>query len=722
MSDQLYMALKLSPYSAATITAVDATAARAIPGVVMVLTSADVMNDPVLSKMAVGTTKLLPYDQIRHAGQEVAAAVAEDPYVAQEAVEAINITYSQLPFVNKVQDAMASGASQVWSGTPNLQTPTIYKFGDAATAMAASGVTIFSQTYESNDTHNNPISNMAGTVQANGGRPELYYDNQGAKGAASSIAGLVGLPYSRGWAKASTTAGSFGSKSGGNYLQLATVFSQRTGRPVKWVCTREHDLTNGSRHPRDVFNLSAAVPNGSTTGAINALQVNIYNNTGDQKAAMVATASGAAGYFYNTYKLPNWTVNAYEVWTNYVDPLAYRLPPGPHAAFAMNVFLDYIAGKLRINPVTLMQNNSMYVTGDTNQLNGFPFYSIGQPACLNQALTMSNFMSKWKLAPTSTSGLTGVVHGIGIANTAAGNGSTAGSASTVVVLLGDGSLEVSSGGTDIGNGRTEQERLYAAEMMGLPMDYVTIANNDSEFIGDTGGTNGSSQTKASGNCIVLACADAKNQMMAKAATSLKTTVDQLTYAMDGTMKIYVTATPTQSVTFAQLSGQPTVIGVGHMVAPTGHAANVFDTAVAEVDVDTDTGLVSVTSVTVVQDVGQVIHKASIDGQMWGAMIQALGQTVQEEMWVDIPTGQILGASHLDVKNPLFTQVPSLQVAYVQDQEAPPLSYNFGAKGMGEPPFAPVIPAIANAVANATGWWTTTLPITPDKVLKALGKA
>jgi len=717
----VYMDLKLSPYSAATITAVDATAARKIPGVLLVITSDDVKNDAAWSKIKNGNYNLLPFDQVRYAGQEVAAVIATDPYIAKEACEAINITYNKLPYVNKIQDAMASSAPQVWSGTPNLQTPTTYKFGDADTAMNASGVTVISETYESNDCHQNPVANMAGTVNAaTSGRAEIWQDNQDCKAASRTLAGLIGLPYARGWAKATTCAGSFGGKSGGGYQQLAILASQRLGKPVKYVLTREHDIRNGARHPRDVFNVTAAY---KSDGTVTALKADCYNNCGASKSAGVGTASGAAAHFYNTYKYPNFTVNAYEVWTNYPSPGAYRNPPGPHASFAASVFMDKIAGKLGMNPLDFFAKNSMYVAGDKNQLNNLPFYSIGQPDCMNLAVSMSNFKSKWKAAPSSPQGLTGVVHGIGIANTASGLGSTASSQSTVVVMLTDGSLLVSSGGTDIGEGRTEQERLYAAEMMGLPMEYVAVANNDSEFIGDTGVTAGSMQTKNSGNPIVLACADAKNQMLAKAATALNTTVDKLTYAMDGSMKIYLTSDATQSRTFAQLTGQPTIIGVGKFVGPSGLTGNVFDTAVAEVDVDTDTGFVTVTSLIEVQDVGRVIFKDGIDGQMTAAMIQALGQTIQEEQWVDPATGMLLGASHLDDKIPTFTQVPATcSPGYVEDAEAPPLGYNFGAKGMAEPPFDAPIPAIANAVANAIGWWPTTLPITPDKVLRGLGKA
>ncbi len=727
--NQAYMAVKLSPYSAATITAVDETAAKAIPGVLSILTTTEVAADPVLSKIMVGSYHLLPTDQVRYAGQEVAAVCAEDPYTAVQACEAINITYNQLPYVNTVEAGMASGAPQVWSGTPNLQTASTYTFGNAAAAMTGSGLQVFSGTYTSNDCHNNPVAGMAGTVSARTiGRPEVWESNQGAKSTATGVASFLGLPYSRGWAKASTCDGSYGGKSGGGYYDLALTFSQRLGRPVKFIMTREHDIRNGSRHPRDVFQVQAAVT--PSTGQIQALTCTLYNNTGAAKSAGVGTAAGAAPHFYNVYKVPNWTINAYEVWTNYPSPSAYRNPPGPHADFGMHVFFDYIAGQLGLNPATMMQNNNMYSTGDKNQLNGLPFYSIEQPAVMNQALKLSNFMSKWKAAPKSPSGLTGVQYGIGIANTASSLGSTAGADSTAVLLLGDGSLEVSSGGTDIGEGRTEQERLFCAEMMGLPMDDVTIANNDSEFVGDTGGTNGSSQTKASGNCLVLACADAKNQMMAKAATSLGVTGatlangwQGLTYAMDGSMKIYVTANPSQSVTFAQCAGQPSVIGVGHMVAPTGVTGNVFTTAVAEVNVDCDTGLIAVNTITEVQGVGQVIFLAGLTGQAHQGATAAMGQTLQEFNNCDPATGMILGASHLDDKVPLFTQVPSYNIGLQADQqEQPPLSYNFGAKGCCEPWMGAPIPAIVNAVANATGWWATTLPLTPDVVLKGLGKA
>jgi len=290
-------------------------------------------------------------------------------------------------------------------------------------------------------------------------------------------------------------------------------------------------------------------------------------------------------------------------------------------------------------------------------------------------------------------------------------------------MANDGSINVHAASTDIGEARKEQIVIIAAEALGLPFNMVTANDYDSDGGTDTGATTGSSQTKGVGNPVGLACLDAKNQMMTKAAATLSGgDTTKLTFALDGSMKIYLTSDPTKVVTFASLSSAPAIIGVGRMIIPSKATGRVYDSCVAEVDVDTDTGIVKVTDVYEVQDVGRVICKQPIIGQMHGAIIQSIGQGLLEEQWPDIPTGKQLGISHLDHKLPIVTQVPNIQVAFVENPEQAPDSYNFGAKGMGEPPMAPVMPAIGNAVANAIGVYIDTLPITPDKILKALGKA
>jgi CO/xanthine dehydrogenase Mo-binding subunit len=213
-------------------------------------------------------------------------------------------------------------------------------------------------------------------------------------------------------------------------------------------------------------------------------------------------------------------------------------------------------------------------------------------------------------------------------------------------------------------------------------------------------------------------------MLTKAAVTLSGgDTTQLTYALDGSMKVYLTSDPTKSVTFQSLTGEPWLIGVGHYVAPGNTSQFVYGTCVAEVDVDTDTGLISVTNVTQYDDVGQVIFPAGMESQAYSGIIQGINIALQEEDWPDTQTGMPIFYSHLDSRTMLIGQTPAnLTTGYVNNAEQPPDSTgNFGAKGTAEPWDAAVAPAIASAFANATGVHIYQLPMTPEKVLAALGK-
>jgi CO/xanthine dehydrogenase Mo-binding subunit len=292
----------------------------------------------------------------------------------------------------------------------------------------------------------------------------------------------------------------------------------------------------------------------------------------------------------------------------------------------------------------------------------------------------------------------------------------------IVYLQSDGSLQVHVNSTPLGGGRRESAAIVAGEMMGLPFNMVTMMNYDNMGGTDSGASVGSTQTKGTGNAIGAACTNAISQMMAKAATSLGTTVDKLTYAMDGSMKIYLTSDSTKFVTFASLSGAPRIVGVGTWTAPTKTTQRVFNTAVAEVDVDTDTGLVTVDSIWEAQDAGQVIYPAGIEGQIQGAILQACSYALMEEMWPDKNTGTQYVIGYLDHKLNLSTQVPNIYVTSINNAESGADTASYGMKGMGEPPLNPPSAAIANAIYNACGVRIFALPLTPDKILKALGKA
>jgi len=175
----------------------------------------------------------------------------------------------------------------------------------------------------------------------------------------------------------------------------------------------------------------------------------------------------------------------------------------------MAMIIDEIAGKLGKNPADVIAKNNMYVAGDKDQYNSNRIASCGQPDCYNKAIALSGYATKWKAPPTSPSSLTGVVHGIGLVNHACGHGSGS-STSTTVEMLSDGSVYVHIDSPSIGNGRRESVAIVAAEQLGVPLNYITVTNYDTDSGSDTGSAGGSTQTKRSTNATGAACVDLKN--------------------------------------------------------------------------------------------------------------------------------------------------------------------------------------------------------------------
>jgi CO/xanthine dehydrogenase Mo-binding subunit len=579
----------------------------------------------------------------------------------------------------------------------------------------------------------------------------MWSANQYAKTFQYSIAGWLGVARSRVRVYNESCDGGFGDKAGTTREHMLGVYmAQKTGRPVHFVCTHEDNLVVGGHRNKVVFQMQAvyqATAGSAPVGTILALQGNLY---GCNSAQGGGGTSGSALCLYDIYKFPNFTWTTHDVYSNTDKCGPIRCVADPYANWAIEMLIAEIAKTLNMNPTAVQTLSSMYVTGDRDQISGGRIASCGQPAALNRALALSGYTTKWSAPPTAApSSLTGIHHGIGLTNHACSHGSGS-STSAVAIMLGDGSVEIHADSNSLGQGRREELIMVAAEQLGIPVSMVTITNYDSDGGIDTGVSAGSTQTKRAGNATGAACVDLKNQMLTKAAanTSLGVAGDvtQLTYALDGSMKIFVTATPTKSVTFASLTGEPWLIGTGHYTAPSGTGANsvvqhVYNTCVAEVDVDTDTGLISVTNYTQVQDVGQVLFAKGIEGQAHSGMVQAISAAIQEEQWPDTQTGLPIIFSHLDHKLPIPSQVPltaNINIDYINNAEQPPdsgttvnngvslpsgqvIPYNFGAKGTGEPWTGTGIASVATAFANATGVFIRELPMTPEKVLAALGK-
>ncbi|HVP23677.1 MAG TPA: xanthine dehydrogenase family protein molybdopterin-binding subunit [Conexivisphaerales archaeon] len=731
LPNQLYMKIKRSTIPSGTIASMDTTAAMKVPGVVAIVTPNDIKNDPVWGVISSAGTSVygltwsavpvLPFDKIRCCGEEIAAVVAEDPYAAEEAVQAISVTYNSSPFVLHPLTAKSTSAPQVYDGTANQVAPTVYSFGDPDTAMKDTTIQTYTAQYESSHWQNNNIIPWSFTVKVdNAGRTEMWSSNQYAKTFQYSIADALHVARSRVRCYNESCDGGFGDKTGVNRAHYLGVWlAQKTGRPVHYLCEHEDNLIRGNHRNKVVFQIQIGY---KSDGTVTAVIANLY---GCNSAFGGGGTSGSALGLYAVYKFPNFRITTYDVYSNTDKCGPIRCVADPYAMWCINSSLDEIAQKLGMKYTDVVAKNNMYVAGDKDQQTGNRIASCGQPDVYNKALAATNFVSKWKAPPTNPSQLTGVVHGIGLANHSCSHGSGS-STSAVAIMLADGSVEIHADSNSLGQGRREELAIVAAEQLGLPFSMVTINNYDSDGGTDTGVSAGSTQTKRAGNAVGAACIDLRNQMLAKAATSLNTTPDQLTYYYDGSMKIALTSDATKSVTFKSLTGEPMLIGTGHYIAPTKTTQRVYATCVAEVDVDTDTGLISVTNFTQVQDIGRVLFAAGWEGQAQSGMMQAISAALQEEQWPDIPTGKNIITSHLDHKLQTTHQLPPLancQFIPFENPESPPDSVgNYGAKGQAEPLTGPGIAAIANAFANATGVHLYQVPFTPEKVLAALGKA
>ncbi|NHV96763.1 MAG: molybdopterin-dependent oxidoreductase [Thaumarchaeota archaeon] len=713
LPNQLYMRILRSPYPHAKVTAVDASAALAIKGVHGVLTPFDFKDSPV--RLAGTTMMILPYDKIRMPGEEVCAVVADDPYIAEEALSKIKVTYEPLPYVQDVEAAMKPDAPQLHEGGNIVRTPTTvtYKVGDSAKALAEADLTAEFRFQSQTIQHNNIGTWAALASWEKDGRLHVWTDTQHMHGARNSLASALNIPQSRICVHAELCGGGFGDgKPGVRPPILAAIFSMKTGRPVKYKLTREENLVLGNHRWTCATYFKFGL---KKDGTVTAFEAKNYSNAGPYYSVW---GSGMATEQLFIYKWPNFYVECYDIYTNTCRTGPLRCVADPQSCWMIETAMDRLAFQLNMNPIEFRLKNNMFTQGDKDPTTGNRIPSIGQPQCINRARELAEWDKKWKPWP-KTKPTSGVVRGIGVANHCCGHGAGSLANAAVLVMNADGSLTIYTGATDIGNARREQLAIIAAEHLGLPFEKVTVANYSTDTGPDSGATVGSRQTKSAGNAVGVAALQVKDQLLQRAADRLKVAKEDLKL---GEEKIYVAADPSKSVTIQELvASPPWIIAGGQWIPPANTTQRTYATHIAEVEVDCDTGLVKVLRVVAVHDIGRVIYRKSCISQVHGGIIQGIGMALQEELLFDPQTGRCYNASMLDHKMPLSLQTPEIIVDFVENPEQPPDSYNHGAKGLGEPPTSPIVPAITNAIANAIGVYFDRLPVTPDKILKSLGK-
>ena len=400
------------------------------------------------------------------------------------------------------------------------------------------------------------------------------------------------------------------------------------------------------------------------------------------------------------YDIPNGRINGYDVVVNKPKTAAYRAPGSPQAAFAVESVIDEICGQLGLDPIEFRLRNA--AKEGVRRVEGPVYRRIGLVECLEAARQHDHYQTP----------LAGKDRGRGVA---AGFWFNRGFASSVNITVNpDGTVNLIEGSVDIGGSRASIAQ-QAAETLGLDYAAVKPTVVDTDSIGYTMVTGGSRTTFATGWAAIEAAEDVKSQMRARAAKIWDTAVEDVEY-QDGILSHQ--SDPELRMTFKELARQLLTTGGGVTgvanVDPAGEG-NGFGVHIVDLEVDPDTGKVTILRYTAVQDAGKAVHPSYVEGQMQGGVVQGIGWALNEEYFFN-DQGQMLNSSFLDYRMPTALDLPMIDTVIVEVANP---GHPYGVRGVGEVPIVPPLPAISAAIAHAIGKPMTKLPATPGAVLAAM---
>ncbi len=720
-----------SPYPHARIVSIDTSRARQLNGVPVVLTGEDL---PYLFGSAIRDEPIIARGKVRFAGEAVAAVAAVTEEIAREAVDLIDVDYEELPAVFDPVEAMSpdaplihedlgayekEGAFTAYEGT-NIVSHTKIRRGDVDAAFAEAAH-VFEDVFRTQYIHTCAMEPHVGIAQVGAdGAITLWASTQSPYNFVRDLGNAFGLAYNRVRVIATGIGGGFGSKSYLRTEPLAIALAMHAnGQPVKYAATRDEEFVAcTSKHPTHLTYKTAV----NVDGTFLARKITgIFNTGGYADTGPLVSRNGA---FSGTgpYRIPNVWVDSYCVYTN--NPLggAFRGFGVPQLTWAHESQMDMIAHRMGIDPVEFRMRN-LFDLGDLTCTGERLSTSVGVKETLRGAVAESGYGKA--MEPT---GSPKIVRGRGLA-TMHKMTNTPTTSAAIVKMHQDGSVNLLCSTTDLGQGIYTALRQIVAERLEIDVDLVRISPPDTNFTPFDQSTSGSRSVFHMGNALMRAADNLIKKLLDMAAPQLDCPADDLVYR-DG--KVWRSGSNESLSAREIIQGYfgprgATVQGDGAFTPPgavspdkeTGQTPKasafwMYATQVADVEVDLETGKVKVLKVTAAHDAGKIINPNDAGGQLEGGVVQGIGATLLEEMVVD--EGIVTNATFAEYKIPSTMDVPEIAPVFVETfhDEGP-----YGAKGLGEPVLAPTSPAIANAIYNATGARVTSLPITPEKILKAL---
>ncbi|HUT51057.1 MAG TPA: molybdopterin cofactor-binding domain-containing protein [Alphaproteobacteria bacterium] len=728
----LHGAVLGSPYAHARILSYDTAAALAVPGVKAVITGADYPDLPM--GCMIKDERLLAKEKVRYVGQPVAAVAAIDLATARKAIRLIEVEYEALAEVATIDDALAPDAPIIHEGlaeyfkifeaecSGNVLSHQVLSEGDVEAAWPQCDH-IVEETYETQPQSHAYMEPCAALAEVDDtGKVSIWSSHQSINRVQANVAEALGLPMSKVRALTPRVGGAFGGKMEATVQPLAAALALKTNRPVKIVLSREDDFQMiRSRHGTQIRIKTGC----KSDGTILAREAELFFDAG----AYADDSAGVMGFALlmarGPYNIPNVRCEGHCVYTNKLRAAGFRGFGNPQVTFAGESQMDELADVLGMDPIELRLKNAMR-NGD-KQFGGHTVEVCGLVECLEKVRDQSGWAAKRQPAKAN-----GVTSGIGISCLSHVCGLL--STGAIVRLAEDGSLVLSTGAVDNGQGSDTALAQICAEALQVDVAQVNFVAPDTDTSPYNWGTGASRVTYMVGRAVHDAALEVREKILKAASMMLEADQGDLELAPGG--KVQVKGTDI-SVGFFDVSmfslfgvggpilGQSTFLYDGEPFDPkrttmqgfpfANLGVYLFGAQAVAVEVDEITGKTEVKEAWLAHDVGKAINPAAVEGQIQGGFVQGVGYALFEEMVWD--GGQLVNPSFMDYKIPGAHDVPyEIHPIIVENPEP---TGPFGARGIGEPGLVGVAPAVANAVHNATGIRFHSLPLTPEKVLTAM---
>ena len=697
----LHAVLVRAPIASGRVLRLDVSAALAMPGVRGALRAEDVADIKHHGAPLFDAT-------IHYAGQPLAAICADNERLAREAAALVVLELKTLPHVVTAGAALADGAPLVrpTGNTPRNQ-PRVSSRGDVDAALTEPDLVTITREYRTPCAIHTAIETHGAAAEWIGDDLTVWESTQGIFQVRKDVARAFKLPLNRVRVMKDYMGGGFGAKNyAAAHTYAAVALARRLGRPVRCLLDREGEALDAGNRAATTQRVTMTARHDGTLVAISVDAIIAWGYQGWQ--------ASPAKIYHELYQCPNVRTSETFVYINAGPMDSFRAPGHVEGAFGLECAMDALAHELGMDPLELRRRNY----AERDQEKDRPYSAKHLAACYTEGAERFGWTGRRASAAATRTQAHRIRRGVGMASQVWGAGGGPPAYATVRVNP-DGTVDVLSGTQDLGTGSRTILAQVAAESLGARLADVRTVLGDTERTPYAGNSWGSITTASVGPAVRVAALQARARVLEAASELLGVDVGSLTLRDS----VVTSADGEKTITLAQIGrklGDVMIMGQGSRGAnPEDTAICAFAAQFAEVEVDMETGHVRVLHITSAHDSGRIINPTLAESQLEGGIIQGLGFALFEERVLDEALGLTLNPTTHDYKIPTMSDIPEIDAFFVTGSDV--VANHIGARGIAEAPIIPTAPAIANAVANAIGHEVLEIPLTPWRVLAALGE-